>query len=106
MTPARLASGSYLGHSGKHMLAASLSQADPMRSFPRLNRHSKPDIRPGGQSALAEVGRLRFRFPMTPAASNASHTVMNTSREIIGRSNDQRCARNRLARLQVFPLIP
>ena len=31
--PARLASGSHLGHSGKHILAASLSQADPKRSW-------------------------------------------------------------------------
>ena len=36
--PARLASGSYLGHSGKHMLVASLSQADPLRPFEMRER--------------------------------------------------------------------
>jgi hypothetical protein len=33
-------------------------------AFPRSNRHSKPDIRPRGQSTLAEFGRLRFRLPI------------------------------------------
>ena len=43
--PTRLASGSYLGHSGKHMLVASLSQADPKPSSLHL-RNSPIGARP------------------------------------------------------------
>jgi hypothetical protein len=48
---------------------------DPMRSFPRSNRHSKPDIRPGGQSTLAEVGRLRFRLPIRAHVGRSTKEV-------------------------------
>jgi hypothetical protein len=34
--PARLASGSYLGHSGKHILVASLSRRAAKRPFPAV----------------------------------------------------------------------
>jgi hypothetical protein len=46
------------------MLVARSSHRDSLRSFPCSNRHSKPDIRPSGQSTLADVGRLRFRLPI------------------------------------------
>ena len=49
-------------------LARGVEETNPvmrrMRSFPRSNRHSKPDIRPGRQSTLAEVRRLTFRLPI------------------------------------------
>jgi hypothetical protein len=38
--PARLDSGRYRGHSGKHILVASLSQADPKQSSSPFREHN------------------------------------------------------------------
>ena len=39
-------------------------------------------------------------------AQQHRHAFVNAPREVIGGGHDQRCARNRLTRLQVCTLIP
>ena len=51
---ARLASGSYPRHSGKHMFVASFSLADPKRSLPLFRQYAQKSRRLCGKSGWAD----------------------------------------------------